>query len=172
MMYFKSICLVIMILFASAVHAQDNNLVVKTPQNLDDVLERKLSLDKKRLANNQYTIQIFSGNYEMAKVFLDSFSNAFPNRYAKLSFETPNYKIRVGKFATRLEGIQTLDTVRVKFPEAFLLKPWVYLFEFFLDSNLDISFNCISDFDVVIVFDLQSAIIALSNLFHVILKSL
>jgi len=123
MMYFKSICLVIMILFASAVHAQDNNLVVKTPQNLDDVLERKLSLDKKRLANNQYTIQIFSGDYEMAKVYLDSFSNAFPSRYAKLSFETPNYKIRVGKFATRLEGIQTLDTVRVKFPEAFLLKP-------------------------------------------------
>ena len=123
MLYFKSTCLVFLILFTSAVHAQDNNLVVKTPQNLDDVLERKLSLDKKRLANNQYTIQIFSGNYEMAKVYLDSFSNAFPSRYAKLSFETPNYKIRVGKFATRLEGIQTLDTVRVKFPEAFLLKP-------------------------------------------------
>jgi len=54
---------------------------------------------------------------------LDSFSRAFPSRYAKLSFETPNYKIRVGKFATRLEGIQTLDTLLVKFPEAFLLKP-------------------------------------------------
>ena len=61
--------------------------------------------------------------WHLAKVYLDSFSRAFPNRYAKLSFETPNYKIRVGKFATRLEGIQTLDTLRVKFPEAFLLKP-------------------------------------------------
>jgi hypothetical protein len=123
MLYLKPICFVILFVFASSLHAQDNALVVKTPQNLDDVLERKLSLDKKRLAKNQYTIQIFSGNYEDAKVYLDSFSNAFPSRYAKLSFETPNYKIRVGKFATRLEGIQTLDTLRVKFPEAFLLKP-------------------------------------------------
>ena len=123
MLYSRPICFVILFVFASSLNAQDNALVIKTPQNLDDVLERKLSLDKKRLAKNQYTIQIFSGNYEAAKVYLDSFSNAFPSRYAKLSFETPNYKIRVGKFGTRLEGSQTLDTLRVKFPEAFLLKP-------------------------------------------------
>ena len=114
---------VILFVFTSALYAQDNTLVIKTPHNLDDVLERKLSLDKKRLAKNQYTIQIFSGNYDMAKIYLDSFSLAFPSHYAKLSFETPNYKIRVGKFATRLEGIKTLDTLRVKFSEAFLLKP-------------------------------------------------
>ena len=123
MLYLKPICFVILFVFAPSLHAQDKALVIKTPQNLNDVLERKLSLDKKRLAKNQYTIQIFSGNYEAAKVYLDSFSNAFPSRYAKLSFETPNYKIRVGKFGTRLEGSQTLDTLRVKFPEAFLLKP-------------------------------------------------
>ena len=123
MLHLKPICFVILFVFSFTLNAQDNALVVKTPQNLDDVLDRKLSLDKKRLAKNQYTIQIFSGNYEAAKVYLDSFSNVFPSRYAKLSFETPNYKIRVGKFATRLEGIQTLDTLRVKFPEAFLLKP-------------------------------------------------
>ena len=123
MLYLKPICFVILFVFASSLNAQENALVIKTPQNLDDVLDRKLSLDKKRLSKNQYTIQIFSGNYEAAKTHLDSFSRAFPSRYAKLSFETPNYKIRVGKFATRLEGIQMLDTLRMKFPEAFLLKP-------------------------------------------------
>lgn len=123
MLYFKTFYLVIFFMVAGTLQAQDNALVVKTPQNLDDVLDRKLLLDKKRLAKNQYTIQIFSGNYDMAKIYLDSFSLAFPSHYAKLSFETPNYKIRVGKFATRLEGIKTLDTLRVKFSEAFLLKP-------------------------------------------------
>ena len=123
MLYLKPICFVILFVFASSLNAQESALVIKTPQNLDDVLDRKLSLDKKRLSKNQYTIQIFSGNYEAAKTHLDSFSRAFPSRYAKLSFETPNYKIRVGKFATRLEGIQMLDTLRMKFPEAFLLKP-------------------------------------------------
>ena len=123
MLYLKPICFVILFVFASSLRAQDSSLVVKTPQNLDDVLDRKLLLDKKRLAKNQYTIQIFSGNYDMAKIYLDSFSLAFPSHYAKLSFETPNYKIRVGKFATRLEGIKTLDTLRVKFSEALLLTP-------------------------------------------------
>ena len=123
MLYLKPFCFVILFVFAFSLYAQDSTLVIKTPQNLDDVLDRKLSLDKKRLSKNQYTIQIFSGNYEAAKTHLDSFSRAFPSRYAKLSFETPNYKIRVGKFATRLEGVQMLDTLRMKFPEAFLLKP-------------------------------------------------
>ena len=123
MLYLKPICFVILFVFSSSLHAQHNKLLVKTPQNLDGVLERKLSLDKKRLLKNQYTIQIFSGNYEAAKIHLDSFSRAFPSRKAKLSFETPNYKIRFGNFSTRLEGIQMLDTLRVKFPEAFLLNP-------------------------------------------------
>ena len=75
-------------LFASGIHAQENALIVKTPKNLDDVLERKLSLDKKRLKNNQFSIQIFSGNYDMAQVFLDSFSKSFPEKNAKLTLFT------------------------------------------------------------------------------------
>ena len=119
----KSFCFYVFMLFAIGIYAQDNALIVKTPQNLDDVLERKLSLDKKRLKNNQFSIQIFSGNYEMAQVFLDSFSKSFPKKDAKLTFETPNYKIRTGMFGSRLEGVQTLDEIRKKFPDAFLLKP-------------------------------------------------
>ena len=92
MLYLKPICFVILFVFAPSLHAQDNALVIKTPQNLDDVLERKLSLDKKRLAKNQYTIQIFSGNYEAAKIHLDSFSRAFPSRKAKLSLKPQTTK--------------------------------------------------------------------------------
>lgn len=113
----------VLMLFASGIHAQENALIVKTPKNLDDVLERKLSLDKKRLKNNQFSIQIFSGNYDMAQVFLDSFTKSFPEKNAKLTFETPNYKIRTGMFGSRLEGVQTLDEIRKKFADAFLLKP-------------------------------------------------
>ena len=123
MVDFKSFCFFVLMLVACGIYAQDNDLIVKTPQNLDHVLERKLSLDKKRLKNNQFTIQIFSGNYEMAQVFLDSFSKSFPEKDAKLTFETPNYKIRTGMFGSRLEGVQTLDKIRIKFPDAFLLKP-------------------------------------------------
>ena len=123
MAHLKSFCFFVLMLFASGIHAQENALIVKTPKNLDDVLERKLSLDKKRLKNNQFSIQIFSGNYDMAQVFLDSFSKSFPEKDAKLTFETPNYKIRTGMFGSRLEGVQTLDEIRKKFPDAFLLKP-------------------------------------------------
>ena len=123
MAHLNSFCFYVLMLIASGIYAQDNALIVKTPQNLDDVLERKLSLDKKRLKNNQFSIQIYSGNYEMAQVFLDSFSKSFPKKDARLTFETPNYKIRTGMFGSRLEGVQTLDEIRKKFPDAFLLKP-------------------------------------------------
>ena len=80
MLYLKPICFMLLFVFGFSLNAQDNALVIKTPQNLDDVLERKLSLDKKQLAKNQYTIQIFSGNFHNSYyVFPLSFLYLFPH---------------------------------------------------------------------------------------------
>ena len=110
-------------MLTTTIVAQENELRLKTPPTLEEVLARKIDLDKKSLAKNQYTIQIYSGNYDMAKVFLDSFAQAFPDQTVKLKFETPNYKIRVGQFSSRLEGVEIFNTIKDKFPQAFMIKP-------------------------------------------------
>jgi hypothetical protein len=42
---------------------------------------------------------------------------------SKLVYETPNYKIWVGNFRTRLEADRALVKVKSKFPTAFIFKP-------------------------------------------------
>ena len=88
MLYLKPICFVILFVFSSSLHAQDNALVVKTPQNLYDVLERKLSLDKKRLAKTSTPFKFFLGITRMQKsiwtLFRMPFQVAMPNSLLKL----------------------------------------------------------------------------------------
>ena len=103
--------------------AQEAELRLILPENLEAVMARKIALDKTRSEQEQYTVQIFSGNFDQAKIQLERFMEFFPDTEAKLSFETPNYKIRVGRYATRLEGLTALAEIKKKFSKAFLLLP-------------------------------------------------
>ena len=39
------------------------------------------------------------------------------------SFGTPYYKIRIGKFVSKIEAIKELQKIKKTFPSAFILKP-------------------------------------------------
>lgn len=39
------------------------------------------------------------------------------------SFETPYYKIRVGKFVSKIKAIKELKKIKKKHPSAFILQP-------------------------------------------------
>jgi hypothetical protein len=45
----------------------------------------------------------------------------FENVY--FSFETPYYKIRIGKYISKIEAIKNLEKIKRMFPAAFILKP-------------------------------------------------
>jgi hypothetical protein len=110
------------ILFGSLA-AQEGTLKLELPDKLEDVMDRKTTLDRARSEQNQYTVQIYSGNFDQAEIQMERFKNFFPGTEAKLTFETPNYKIRVGLFKTRLEGLTAMEDIKKKFPKAFLLLP-------------------------------------------------
>ena len=41
-----------------------------------------------------------------------------------MTFETPNYKVRIGKFRTRLEAEKALSKVKNVYPAAFVIAPY------------------------------------------------
>ena len=59
----------------------------------------------------------------MQKPLLLSFKTEFPDHFVEMKYETPNYKIWVGKFRTRLEADRELLVVKKLFPNAFPFKP-------------------------------------------------
>ena len=114
---------VILIFNCSTNFAQSKNLDIETSEDIEKLISLKILLNKKNYENNYYAIQIYNGDYEKAKMTLSDFKKKFPDWESSLSFETPNYKVRVGNFKEFLEASKKLGFVRKLYPSAFLLRP-------------------------------------------------
>ena len=82
----------------------------------------KLKKDINRTESN-YKIQIFNGNRSGAEKARSEFRNSFSDWSTSMKYETPNYKIWIGDFKTRLEADRALLKVKKKFGIAFIFKP-------------------------------------------------
>jgi len=117
----KSLILWIIFGICSLSHSQVTYPDIKQNLKLDSLLNKKISLDRERYSKEYFTLQLYYGNLEIATETLKSAKEMYPNIPIELSFETPNYKVQAGRFKDIIVGLKTLDTVKKKFPSAFLL---------------------------------------------------
>ena len=115
--------LTILFLSCSTIFGQSKNLDIEMSEEIKKLLSLKVIVNKDKYENNYYAIQLYNGNYEKAKKIQIEFKNKFPEWESNLSFETPNYKVRVGNFKELIEASRKLDFIRKLYPSAFLLKP-------------------------------------------------
>ncbi|MED5269210.1 MAG: SPOR domain-containing protein [Bacteroidota bacterium] len=86
------------------------------------LLKLKTDYNKKIYESSFYTIQIYYGDLKEADSILKMFSEEFEEIKTSLIFETPNYKVRVGKFKTLIDASKNLEKIKRKFRGAFILK--------------------------------------------------
>ena len=111
---------IISVLFTGSVFAQEGIVSIHKSLEIDRVLTLKKELNKDQA---YIKIQIYSGNRLGAKTALETFKTDFPEQTVEMKFETPNYKIWVGKFRTQLEADRAQRLVKKSFPNAISLKP-------------------------------------------------
>ena len=70
-----------------------------------------------------YQIQVYNGNVSDANNEMKIASSKF-SYPSVMTFETPNYKVRIGKFRTRLEAEKALSKVKNVYPAAFVIAPY------------------------------------------------
>ncbi|MCF6294284.1 MAG: SPOR domain-containing protein [Flavobacteriaceae bacterium] len=106
----------------SVCNIQAQNAVVTV--NQDKQIDRLLSLKKEiNSTESNYKIQIYNGNRSGAEEARLEFEKSFSDWSTKIKYETPNYKIWIGNFKTRLEADRALLKVKKKFGSAFIFKP-------------------------------------------------
>jgi hypothetical protein len=89
----------------------------------DPEIGRLLNIYKEAKANAEYyTIQVGFGTYDTAEELRDEVSIEFPEYEPKIVFDSPTYRVHVGKFSNRMEAEKKFLEVRKKFPGALLLK--------------------------------------------------
>lgn len=110
----------ILIGLAAQVSAQDAQVTIQQDPKINELVK----LYTKANANSGfYQIQVGFGNYEKAHDLLNQVEVDFPDLQSKIEFESPTYRVRLGRFKTKLEAERKYLEVRKKYPEAMLLKP-------------------------------------------------
>ena len=113
---------VIIISAFSKVSSQEIYFPLEEDSIVKKLILQKKEIDSKEYESNYYTIQLYYGNYLVAKEILDEFKTNYPEWKASMIFETPNYKVQVGDFKNYYVSISKLNEIKKKYPSAFLLK--------------------------------------------------
>ncbi|PZX94012.1 SPOR domain-containing protein [Flavobacterium aquariorum] len=103
--------------------AQNSNLSLNQDPKFEQLLNEKRKSNSNLSYSDRYKIQIFSGASESAKKTLNEFRQEFTNLDGTIIFNTPNYKVWVGNFRTRMEAERNLVEIQKKYKNVFLIKP-------------------------------------------------
>ena len=101
---------------------QEINESISQDSSIQKLLKIKTDYNKKIYESSFYTIQIYYGDLKEADSISKVFSEKFEEITTSLIFETPNYKVRVGKFKNLIDASKNLEKIRRIFRGAFILK--------------------------------------------------
>ena len=105
------------------IKAQTQNGNVSQDSKFEQLLNEKRKINTSLTINDSYKIQIFNGNSDKAKQTLADFKQNFSDVDATIVFNTPNYKVWVGNFKTRIEAERNLIEIKKVYNIVNLIKP-------------------------------------------------
>ncbi len=106
--------------FTTQISAQEGNITIEQDPRIDELLKLYAEVNSK---SDYYQIQVGFGSYQKAQNLKTKVDIDFAGWYSKIEFESPTYRVRLGKFKTKLEAERKYMEVRKKYPEAILLEP-------------------------------------------------
>ncbi|WP_282031294.1 SPOR domain-containing protein [Winogradskyella eximia] len=108
------------ILLSLTLHAQEG--VVNISQ--DDAIDKLLEYKKDIKTSKVFKIQVYnSTDPDKAQREKANFLNSYNEWPVEIVWNTPNYKVWVGNFATRLEADRALVKIKKKYMYANILQP-------------------------------------------------
>jgi len=115
--------IVFMLLFSIINYAQQKEGIVKieSSTNIDKVISQKKTYNKNLKSINGFKIQVFYGNEKNSYKVKDEFNTIFEDIPAKIVFSSPQWKVQVGNFKTRLEADKTLLEIKKEYPSAIIV---------------------------------------------------
>lgn len=106
--------------FFLSAHAQKGVIRIEQDAKLEEALEIYSSNNS---SSDYYTIQVGFGSYAQAENLKRQVEIDFPGWRSKIVFDSPTYRVHVGRFKTKLEAERRFIEVREKYPASLLLKP-------------------------------------------------
>ncbi len=113
---------ILLFLFSKHTFAQQATVTINEDAKIHKLLELKKSLEKENKLSDGYTIQLYYGELNQANSTIRKYRGSYGTWPASIEYETPNYKVWVGNFGSRLEADRALIEIQRSFNSAFILK--------------------------------------------------
>jgi len=110
-------------LTTTIVLSQQSNVNIKQDNKFEQLLNEKRKINSSIFTNERYKIQVYSGNSEGAKKTLTDCKQEYKELEGTLVFNTPNFKVWIGNFRTRIEAERYSIEIKKKYPNMILIKP-------------------------------------------------
>ena len=98
-------------------------VTVDSSPEIEKLVARKIVYNAKKVVAKNYRIQLFYGSENGAIRTRNKFRSLFPNTSTSLEYDSPNWKIKVGEYKTRLIADKNLSTIILAFGDAIVLEP-------------------------------------------------
>lgn len=109
--------------FGSQMHAQTTGVTVSQDARFEHLLKEKRRINPSITVNDNYKIQVYTGESEASKKTLNDFRKQYKNLDGTIVFNSPFYKVWVGNFRTRVEAERNLTELRKTYPAALIIRP-------------------------------------------------
>lgn len=113
----------LLVALTQKIEAQEQNASISQDPKFEQLLNEKRKINTSLTVNDSYKIQIYTGGSENAKKTLNEFKQEFKDIDATIVFNTPNYKVWVGSFKTRIEAERNLANIKDRYKNVLLIKP-------------------------------------------------
>ena len=113
----------VLVVLTAKTNAQEQNTSLNQDPKFEQLLNEKRKINTSLTVNDSYKIQIFNGGSENAKKTLNDFRLEFKNIDATIVFNTPNYKVWVGNFKSRIEAEKIMAELKDRYKNMLLIKP-------------------------------------------------
>ena len=113
----------IIFLISISSFSQNGKIRLNQDPKLTELMKLKKEVNQEDFTSGQYTIQVYNGTYENGTELMKMLISENEFKDIIFSFETPYYKIRIGKYVSKIKAIKELKKIKKKFPSAFILKP-------------------------------------------------
>lgn len=108
-----------------------NNAEIIQDSRIDLLVKKHIQINQVLNTMDGFRIQVFSdsgiNSKTKAQSAQDEFKSRFPDKGVYLSFKSPNYKVRIGDFRTKLDAQRFLIELTADFPNAFIIADQINL---------------------------------------------
>jgi len=100
---------------------EDGAVRIESSAHIDQMLAQKKNYNKSLEKFQGFKIQIYYGSEKECYEVKEEFKSLYPDIATSIIFSTPQWKLQIGNYRTRLEADHAMVSIKKEYPSAIVL---------------------------------------------------